>query len=410
MPRNFTNWLSAYTDFTADSESPDDFHFWTGVATVAGALRRRVWIDMRKFQWTPNFYIILVGPPGVAAKSTSINSGMRLLRQVPGVHFGPPSITWQKLAESLAAAVDHMRLTLPSGEEMFIPMSCLTVAISELGTFFKMEDQTMMDVLIDLWDGQQIPWAHATRTSGTTDIKNPWLNIIGCTTPSWLKENFPTHMINGGLTSRVIFIYGDRKRKLVAYPDEFLPDAAYAELESKLVADLNEIALMQGAIQLTPAARVWGHDWYARHWNGPRPNHMTSDRYGGYLSRKQTHIHKLAIVLSAATSNALSVTDRHLEEARILLETSEPHMLKVFESIGIVEEARRVTEIEKFVAAHGWLSADQLWRFVMNIMNQKDFEESLKSAVRGGVLTVEMRNNIRGVRMPPGHVNGPVSR
>src|SRR5574343_321589 len=72
MPRNYQNWLRAYVAFTADSESPDDFHFWTGVATIAGALRRRVWIDMRKFQWTPNFYIILVGPPGIATKSTSI--------------------------------------------------------------------------------------------------------------------------------------------------------------------------------------------------------------------------------------------------------------------------------------------------------------------------------------------------
>lgn len=397
MARNFKNWLQAYVAFTADSESPDDFHFWTAVGTVAGALRRRVWIDMRKFQWTPNFYIILVGPPGIATKSTSIRTGMRMLEAIPGIHFGPQSITWQKLAESLSAAVEHMKYTDPDGIESFLPMSCLTIPVSELGTFLKIDDTALVDVLVDLWDGQLSSWGHSTKTSGDTSIKNPWLNIIGCTTPAWLKANFPEHLIGGGLTSRIIFVYGEKKRKLVPYPDELMPDKDYFAMEKKLIDDLIEIALLQGPLKLTAAARAWGHAWYQKHWLGPRAQHMASDRYGGYLSRKQTHIHKLAIVLSAAKGNSLTIDDTDLEEAAFLLEGAEPHMIKVFESIGVVDEARRTSEIEKFVHAHTWLSADQLWRFVMNIMTQKDFEESLKSAVRGGILKVEVRNGVRGV-------------
>lgn len=398
--RHFSNWVKAYVAFTTDSEAPDDFHFWTGVAIVAGALRRRVWIDMRKFQWTPNFYIILVGPPGIATKSTSIRTGIRLLEQVDGIHFGPPSITWQKLAESLANSVEHMKMTMPNGQDELFPMSCLTISVSELGTFLKIEDTALVDVLVDLWDGQLSTWGHSTKTSGSVEIKNPWLNIIGCTTPTWLKANFPEHLIGGGLTSRIVFVYGEKKRKLVAYPDEMMPDADYIALEKKLVEDLKKIAMMQGPMLLTPKARDWGHDWYTRHWTGPRPTHMASDRYGGYLSRKQTHIHKLALVLSAARSNDRRITEVDLHEASLLLESVEPHMIKVFESIGVVDEARRIGEIEKFVSAHGWLSSDQIWRFVMNIMSQKDFEESLKSAVRGGLLKVELRNGQRGVRLP----------
>ena len=82
MPRNFPNWLQGYLEYTKASESPTPFHFWTGVSTIAGALRRRVWIDQRYFQWTPNFYIVLVGPAGVAAKSTSLRSGMKLLEKL----------------------------------------------------------------------------------------------------------------------------------------------------------------------------------------------------------------------------------------------------------------------------------------------------------------------------------------
>jgi hypothetical protein len=382
--------------FTADSESPDDFHFWTGVATIAGALRRRVWLDMRKFQWTPNFYIVLVGPPGIANKSTSIRTGIRLLEQVPGIRFGPASLTWQALADSLSDAVEHMKSIGPAGEDVFTPMSCLTISISELGTFLKLEDPALSDVLVDLWDGQLTMWGHKTRTAGAVEIKNPWLNIIGCTTPAWLRANFPEHMIGGGLTSRIVFVYGDKKRFLVPYPDEIIPDKKYADMQLALVHDLTEIATMQGPLTLAPEARKWGHDWYTKHW-AALPPHLASDRYGGYIARKQTHIHKLAIICSVSRSNGMVITVEHLQEAEALLNSVEPHMQRVFESVGMVDEARRVREIVSFIQAHGWKSSDDLWRYVQKVMSLRDYQEALQAAIRGGYLTVTTKNGVRGV-------------
>lgn len=398
--RHFPNWLRAYMAYTSDSESPDAFHFWSGVATIAGALRRRVWIDMRKFQWTPNFYIILVGPPGIANKSTSIRTGMRLLEQVPGIHFGPPSLTWQALADSLSTSIEHMKYKNPvTGDDEFFPMSCLTISVSELGTFLKMEDTALVDVLVDLWDGQLSMWGHKTRTQGAVDIKNPWLNIIGCTTPAWLKANFPTHFIGGGLTSRIVFVFGDTKRKLIPYPDEILPDADYRATETKLLQDLVQIAAMQGPMVIDSNARKWGRKWYEKHWS-ERPAHLASDRYGGYIARKQTHIHKLAIVCAAARESRNLITQEHLEEAATLLSSVEPHMLKVFESIGMIDEAKNTNEIVAFVKTHGFQTSDELWRLVMNTMSQRDFEEALKAAVRGGLLAVSRKNGKVGVDMP----------
>lgn len=111
--RKLKHWLKAYMNFTRASESPDAFHFWTGVGTIAGALRRRVWLDMRHFQWTPNIYIILVGPPGVANKSTTVRIGSSLLSQVDGIHFGPQSMTWAILNPNYPPAMVQRRR--PSG-------------------------------------------------------------------------------------------------------------------------------------------------------------------------------------------------------------------------------------------------------------------------------------------------------
>jgi uncharacterized protein DUF3987 len=399
MARHFGNWLKAYMEYTRDSESPDAFHFWTGVSTVAGALRRRVWINMRKFQWTPNFYIILVGPPGVAAKSTSISVGTRLLSKIPGIAFGPESMTWQALADSLSSATEFVKYYLPSGEEAVTPMSALTVTVGELGTFLTMDDDKLLSFLIRMWEGQQDSFLHKTKTQGQIEVRNPWLNIIGATTPSWMRAHFPAAMIGGGLTSRIVFVWGDKKRHLVPYPDEIIPLDEYSIHEQKLIEDLQKIALLSGPYLLSDAARLWGRDWYARHWNGARSPHMASDRYGGYISRKQTHMHKFALVLAAARSDKLIIEDRDLSEAEAIISSIEPDMIKVFESIGVVDEAKHIAELVAFVRAHGTLTPDELWRFCMNIMPMKQFSEGLVAAVRGGLLSKTQKEGKDAVKL-----------
>lgn len=343
---------------------------------------------MRKFQWTPNFYIVLVGPPGIVSKSTTARIGTRLLQHVPGVKFGPPSVTWQKLVDSLSDAAEYLKTVDSDGKEVLIPMSCLNIPVSELGTFFKVEDAALVDVLVDLWDGQLTTFGHSTKTSGNVEIQNPWLNILGCTTPSWLKAQFPEHMIGGGLTSRIVFVYGDAKQSLVPYPDEMKSSKEYLELEQNLIEDLKQIALLSGAMTLTPEARAWGHRWYAEHWNGTREQHLASDRYGGYLARKQTHIHKIAIVLSVAESNSMKITDKHLATAEALLKTVEPHMIKVFESIGVVDESKHVKELVPFIRMHQCLTPEELFPMVMNLMSNKEFNEALYAGTRGGIFRV----------------------
>ena len=65
MTRIHNDWLSAFLDYTQFGEAPKHMYFWAGVSAIAGALRRKVWIDQAYFRWYPNFYICLVAPPGI---------------------------------------------------------------------------------------------------------------------------------------------------------------------------------------------------------------------------------------------------------------------------------------------------------------------------------------------------------
>lgn len=394
--RNHPHWLKAYIRFTKASEAPDAFHFWTAVGTVAGALRRRVWIDMRHFQWTPNFYTILVGPPGIATKSTSIRIGMDLLKEVDGIRFGPQSMTWQSLTQSLEQALEFVKYFDTNGKEALAPMSPITCAVPELGTFLKVDDSALVDVLVSMWDGQLETWGHQTKSSGSIEVKNPWLNLLACTTPAWLEQHFPTSMIGGGLTSRIMFIYGDKKRHLVPYPDVQMPEADYLAQRIALIEDLKRIALLSGGYVFSSSARRWGEDWYNRLWSA-RPADMANERYSGYISRKQTHMHKLAIVLAASQRDKLIIEENDLIEADTLLTSIEPHMIKVFESVGVVDESKNIASVLAYVRAYKWIEGNDLFNLLRNNMTERDFKTALRIAVEQHLVQIETRNGRKGL-------------
>lgn len=404
MARHFANWLKAYCSFTDASEAPLEFHFWTGVSTIAGALRRRVWKDELHFKWTPNFYIIFVGPAGVVTKSTTLNIGYKFLQQVKDIHFGPDSMSWHGLAKDFEKAVAYYSYKDKAGKDQRILMSPLTCSISELGTFLRPDDTGLISFLTDVWDGKDRPFQHTTAASAKFTIENAWLNIIGATTPTWLQNNFPASLISEGIGSRIIFIYADQKRHLTAYPSRVPRSVDYSTMEKRLLEDLQQIAELIGPYELTDEAYTWGENWYKIH-NGTRSPAMASGRYGGYLARKQTHLHKLAMVLAAAQRDDLIITRDDLIEAEAILGTAEVSMIKVFESMGVVDEAKHIAELVAFVKAHIWITGKDLYRLCYNIMSEKDFKQALKIAIDGELLEVIRKGTDNGVSIKQRTIN-----
>lgn len=388
MARLLTNWLKEYMQYSSYSEAPDKMHFWVGVSTIAGALRRRVWIEEKYFQWTPNFYIILVAPPGIVSKSTTLSIGMNLLRQLEPIKFGPDAVTWQALIQSLAGATEMV--PMPDGS--FHAMSCVTIASSEFGTFLNPNDRDMINVLTDLWDGKLGAWKKLTKTQGGDHIENPWINIAACTTPSWIADNFPESAIGGGFTSRCIFVFGRTKRRLVAYPSIEIPDD-FDDVRQKLIHDLEAISTLAGRFVLSKPAIAWGTAWYNLH-NANRPKNLDNERFLGYLSRKQTHIHKLAIVLSASEKDDLVITKDNLEAANEIVSALELDMPEVFSLIGVQGGAKHSRAVLDIVRREGVIGKSALFKLCFHTMSYKEFDEALTACQSSKQVKIDATWNI----------------
>lgn len=396
--RYHDDWLKAFVDFASFGEAPLKMLFWTGVSTVAGALRRRVWLDMKYFQWIPNFYIIMVAPAGIVSKSTTANIGMNLLRPLRDIKFGPDVITWQQLLTSLGKSTTHdpdPRLGITG--EMY-PMSAVTFCSDELGNLLKMKDSDLIDALVSLWDGKRGSFSKETKTQGGDMIENPFVNLIGCTTPSWISMNVPEYMIGGGFTSRCVFIYADAKRQLVPYVDEVVPNN-FEDMKQKLTHDLEVISMMFGQYEIAPAARKWGKGWYREHWSKKPPN-ITGDQYAGYMSRKQTHIHKLSMVLAASRSDTLMIEQEHLEMAMSMVTAIEEDMPKVFGRIGQTDITRGSADIVAIVDNQPGISSTECFLILFRKLDLRSFNEALAGAQMSGQVHNITRSD--GIHLYPG--------
>lgn len=376
MTRHLSNWLAAYQEYASVSEAPRLVHFWAGVSAVAGALRRKVWFDQVKFRWYPSFYIVIVGPPGIITKSTTADGSMDLLKQVPGIKFGPDSITWQRIVQAFAESQEMFEY--PPGE--FSPMSAVTYLASEFGNLINFEDKDMVNLLITLWDGRNT-YAKETKTSGSDVVEGPWVNILACTTPKWISANMNENTIGGGFTSRCIFVYGEKKEKTVAYIDEMIQDMErYTTLRSSLVHDLEHIAAsICGPYHLTPDARAWGKAWYEHLWAKvyaiDKPDYVNN-----YLARKQAHLHKLGMVLAASQRDERVITEEDLRIAEMMLNQTEADFGKVFGKIGQTNEAAQAETLLTIVKAKGEIAFHELSRAAQTYFTDAEKIASLTKA------------------------------
>jgi hypothetical protein len=394
VPRNYQNWLQGFIDYASFGEAPRHMYFWTGVSTIAGVLRRKCWIDQAYFKWYPNFYVVLVAPPGIVSKSTTAGIGMELLRAVPGVKFGPEIVTWQALATSFVNAAETFEY-----QGLHHTQSALTIESSEFGNLLNPQDKEMVDILVTLWDGKGLK--KETKHSGNDEIVNPWINLIACTTPSWIAGNFPEYLIGGGLTSRMVFVYAEAKERYVAYPQDNVPRDLGA-LKAKLLEDLEQIAMKcVGEYELSKEAKRWGEQWYEKHYKGDRPKNLDDDRFGGYFARKQTHIHKLAMVLAASQRDEMVITAEDLQLANTMVTDLEPDMAMVFSKIGKTDDSFYADRLINFVRRQGpeGCPYQEVFRFVYSqFPSLRDFEDIFAGCVRAGFIVPYQKGNVAYVR------------
>lgn len=306
--RNFTNLIDAYLNYTANHEATVRVHKWSFISVLAASMERRLWLDRGFYKLYPNLYVFIIGRSGLIKKSTSTGIAVNMFRELTGARMMSERLTASSLVDQL-----HLSGKTFPYKGKPIRQSPLFAYASELSIFLSEVWGSITELLTTFYDCQPAdsskPWSHRTVGRGEIQIFGPCLNILGASTKTWLRKCIPRTEMEGGFTSRIIFVVeNNMPDHLVAWPEV----SVHGELIRKqIVEDMKQIFRLTGEFKVSPEAREMFTKWYHHHMTNIMP--MNQDpRMVGYMARKGDTILKLAMVYSAACSDDMILHKHHL--------------------------------------------------------------------------------------------------
>lgn len=341
MARKLSSFTDGFYQFTEGLGSPSLFRKWAGIFTVAAALERKAYCVTNRGVLHPNLYIVLVGPPG-AGKTMVTDKANELIHKLEDHHIAPTSLTKASMMDSLREA--ERKIIRPTENPPIITFNSLAIIANELGVLIPAYENDFMNVLTDLYDGKI--YAERRRTKELNfRIEAPQLNIIAATTPSYLNNLMPEGAWDQGFLSRTFLVYSSRGE----ITDPFSDKPVNGALHSHLVHDIKEIGKLMGKFRFEEAAIDAFRAWLKTK-EEPVPEHP---KLISYNSRRQSHLLKLCMVSSAASSDSLIVTLDNYAEAFDWLLEMEAAIPDIFKAMATVGSSRVMDEV--------WFFAYQRW-------------------------------------------------
>ncbi len=271
-------------------ESPDSYDFWTAAWLVSNAISGLVNIPRPHAPVHMNLYCVLCAEAGITRKSTSVRTASVLLDKWRARHNIPMHLQ----TEAFSATDLRTRMALLREGYSF---SHVAIASSELVTILGKGrgSAKLPGLLTDVYD------------CGNRE----YITLVGASTPSWLLRTMNPDVVEGGFTSRCLFIIEDRPKRLVAWPQEDIDAARVSELVDGLNAIRSgaiDCFKREGGIRITPTARELFASWY----EGRKP---VSDAFGAsFQAREDHHILRLS-GLMCASDGTWEINQGHLKKA-----------------------------------------------------------------------------------------------
>lgn len=383
--RHLPDWIDGYVEYLKSTESPKQFLRWSAVSTVAGALQRKCRIKWEMAVDTyPNMYVVLVGPPAIG-KGMAMGITSKLLKSV-GVKLAPSSCSRQALIDSLNKSTNSEML-----DGNVIQHSSVTIIASELSVFFVQRDFDLISYITKLFDCED-DFLYKTVSRGDEYIKNVFLNMLGATTPQVLQKSLPPEAIGGGLLSRIVLVYGDKKGNIVPLPFMIEQDV---RLYDWLEEDLDQIATLNGYFTFSPDIIEPWLRWYdANETKNPFKGQQHLEHYGG---RRKTHFLKLMMICSASRSNTMHIELQDFERANRFLLDAERDMSRVFSGYGRTELASQLKSIADLLRTRRTIPVSMLAQMYLGDLDHYELSRVIGSLQRAGCVKIEIIGSVEHV-------------
>jgi len=367
--RENPDFIDAFLKWTDNTEPANNFRLWTAISTIAGLLQRRCFITWEGPLF-PNFYITLAGPAG-SRKGTAMRFG-RIILNAAGVPLAPESTTREALIRDIAESY----VSTPTGNDI-IHHASLTVFSDELAVFLNQKDTRIIRDLNNWFDCPDI-WRYKTKDIKLADeIANVWVNIIGATTPQLIDAIMPYEVLVGGLSSRMIFVFAQKKGKIVPIPMKTPEEMA---LEVSLINDAHTILQMIGEFKISTQFLEKNKKWTYVHEENPP---FVGTILEGYADRRRIHLLKLAMICSVSRGQSMQLEIKDFDRALAILEKEELTMLGPFTGYGRSDMASITADMIRFLATEKKVLLSRVLEVFYKDTGDREMTLKILSTIKG---------------------------
>lgn len=311
--------ISDYMKYMQSQETATAYDFWTAIWLIAFAMGRRVRVQRPRAPVYMNWYMILCADSGITRKSSAISSAqkiasMYLQYMTANKKFHSTIECTKVIPEKWMNALSEMTKKYNKAQSALI--------ISEMATAFGRERymQGLPIMLTDLYDCPSIMDSSGSFSHGSVTLKNVFIMLLTGSTSSWLVRAINPDVIEGGFTSRCLFITSNKRKKAIAWPtatDNNMQQQFVEQLYALFNKCPQDITITDG-----------GLDAFTR-WYKARRTYYDAYR-SSFQSREDSHVLRLAACL-CINDGSFVINYNHIRYAITLIEDVREQGASLFE-------------------------------------------------------------------------------
>lgn len=345
-------------------ETTNFLSFWAGVHYVSSMIMRDAELVWAHGGMYPNFYTLMVAPPGLVKKSTTIHGLEKVEMQAQSLFTNAVQrfrkagvvIRGKATPEAIFASLANEKMTIEIGEDdngdkIFHEEdknANLIIRVSELSTFVNGSkyNVALIDKLTDFYDCKDTD-SDTTIGRGNLELKNVFCTLMGATTPDTLATTIPKEAFGGGFVSRSLILKEDYTERIFPEPIAWPGLPSTDELAERL-AWIGYYK--KGKFALSPEAYDVYAKWYTKNKLALRASVLAGETEHEN-NRKDIHVLKLAHILCIQRydiTNVISLED--IQNAMRIIEYTIAKAHEVLKETSISPAVKNIRYIEKFLA------------------------------------------------------------
>ena len=332
--RKLTCWIESFVENTDGIPSPALFRKWSAIATIGGALERRVWTQTSMSAMYANMFILLVAPPGVG-KTQAVRPAVDLWQKTRMLKVAPDDVTKASLLDHMAEA--HQAKVYSATE--YIEYHSLLIGADEFGVLVPAHDLSFMSTMNALYDNRDVYKESRRGREGDLLLTNPQVTLLAGTQPDFLASMLPPEAWGMGFMSRMIMVYAGSSPKPKLFGKRLKVELTELTLDLKIISDLH------GEMDWTEAAQTRIVTWYE---GGmlPVPGHS---KLKHYLPRRILNVIKLSMISSVSRGNDLIIDEVDVSRAIDWLVEVEAIMPDIFKDMSGASDSQIIQDMHYYV-------------------------------------------------------------